>query len=217
MFAFNHTRNVLKNYSNKIHTKLTKVRKAPSYDTYLNNIQMVLRKYPLPIPSENNMSMIPDNILNQFVSHIPLIEDPDLGIRMKMIVWKTNSNIGLHYHNAEDCFFQALYPGMVQTLWDNSEFALITPVKHTEYSYISDIIGPHSITNTNTTNVSFHLYIRETFYVNNDGNCLKLPTTSNANTNTNSNSNSNNNGNVFNHSDPELVWYMHNYEDVHRV
>lgn len=115
-----------------------------------------LHTYPRPVPWE---CVYP-------VNSIPLLEDAQIGIYSKMIVWNPGVVQDTHFHPMEHCFFTSFHKGLthiVQGQSDTIEVSHPPRVIHPgRYEYIHDTIGPHRILNT-TENViiSYHLYIDE--------------------------------------------------------
>lgn len=149
----NRAQRILTNYSGVILSKI------PNKLQSLDAIYHTLIRHPL----EYHNTQIPVHSLIQDITHIPLIEDPHTQIRTKMIVWKPNSKSEIHSHFEEYCFFQAIYPLMRQEIYISNDplDTLSLEISNTQFSFISDEIGPHSMMNTDPqhTNVTFHMYV----------------------------------------------------------
>lgn len=93
------------------------------------------------------------------VIHVPLHENTDLKLRTKLIVWDPLSMIEEHSHEGENCFFQPFHGGLTQTVYQD-ELPITNGIRHTEFSFMNDNIGTHSVYNTlhSQSNTSFHLY-----------------------------------------------------------
>lgn len=111
-----------------------------------------------PIPSQLKKYRI-KTYSQQKVIHMPLHENPDLKFRTKLIVWDPLTMIEEHSHEGENCFFQPFHGGMTQTVYQD-ELPITNGVRHTEFSFINDSIGTHSMYNTlhSKSNTTFHLY-----------------------------------------------------------
>jgi hypothetical protein len=168
MLSLHNTQRVLHKYSRVIQSGLYGIKDLQSYTTQFECIKMLLYMNPVPNPKNYNLDTIPSDLMKDPVTQIPLIEDTDLNMRTKIIVWKPGAELDTHYHGGDDCFFQPMYPEMTQTIWQDRIMPITTLVHTHKYSYISDVIGPHSMINTHKynqrSNVSFHLYIGEDFY-----------------------------------------------------
>jgi hypothetical protein len=148
----------LTRYSKIIHSRIPGIFSNPRY---YNNIEYLSHfLYVCPIPSKVKMYNITPGLFKDPITHIPLHTNTKYNVRTKMIVWDPLAYMDEHSHGNEDCFFQAILPGMKQTIY-RDDYPDTMDVKTNEFSFINDTIGTHSIQNHlhSHTNVSFHLYI----------------------------------------------------------
>jgi hypothetical protein len=158
MRDFKKTFEYLKTYSKEIDLILPSTLVRKGHSDKIKAISFVL--YLNPIPIQVKKLNISPTLFTEPVTHIPLHVNKYYSFRTKMIIWNPLAYIDEHSHGNEDCFFQPIFPGMIQTLYQD-DFPITTFTKTNEFNFINDSIGTHSITNTlhSRTNVSFHLYI----------------------------------------------------------
>jgi len=148
----------LTRYSQMIHYHIPDILSNPRYYDNIKYLSHFL--YVCPIPSKLKNYNITPGLFKDPITHIPLHVNTKHNVRTKMIVWNPLAYMSEHSHGNEDCFFQAIHPGMTQILY-RDDLPVSTGVRTNEYSFINDTIGTHSIQNNlhSLTNVSFHLYI----------------------------------------------------------
>lgn len=122
-----------------------------------------------PIPREIGiLFQVPPGRRSENVTHIPLIEEHDIGLHSKVIIWDPLSKSDTHYHPSVHCFFTPIHNGLSQSILnedpvrESAKWAT-RPINTGQFLYIHDSIGAHQIINTSTTRsiASYHLYIRE--------------------------------------------------------
>jgi hypothetical protein len=165
MISLNRYVKVLSTYSKILQGGIYGIKNSPSNVSSHEYIKTLLYVNPLPNPVVYDIHRISPDILLDPITHIPLLEDTCLGIRTKMIVWAPGSESDIHHHNNEDCFFQPMYPNLSQTIYIKNENPITLMLHDNEFTYISDLIGPHSMKympdKSSKCNVSFHLYVRD--------------------------------------------------------
>ena len=195
MFA-NKVKGVMGTYSLRIHhmiRKLIEQKHSIPVETIQNGLRMN------PIPFEYELYMIPYTYeTSEMMTHIPLFEDPDIGVSSKVIIWNPLAESDTHYHPNVHCFFTPVRRGLCH-IENNTKKTELT--KRT-YTYIHDSIGPHRMLNSSSIypNVSYHLYIQE--------DTLVKHTHTHTHTNTSTPKGSRSiHTEAYPSGDPDLFWY----------
>ena len=128
------------------------------------------------------------------ITHIPLLDEPDIGVSSKAILWPPGSESDTHYHPHIHCFFTPIHHGLIHSVTlDGPYYGDSTRtgfnIHPGNYVYIHDSIGPHQLKNTSHTAsvMSYHMYLQdETSEPFSDKNTNSLSSSS---------------------ADPDLFWY----------
>lgn len=169
MLALKRTQNVFTKYSKNLYgvilDKKNLVKSSCSPHEYVSDI---LDSSLVPFPTDfileyqDYQHQYSENLFREPITHIPLLEDPNEEIRMKLIHWNPGACSHWHNHNGEDCWYRALYPGMGQIVHDENVCTFTANVPDNEFGFINDTIGTHKMYNESNSyvNLTFHLYMK---------------------------------------------------------
>lgn len=138
------------------------IREVIHKPSYQKHIDEILYDSNIPFPTNTiPQEQFIENLFCSSITNIPLFEDTNVGIRMKLIYWDPFTKSHLHNHNGEDCWFRALYPNMIQVITGSNICEETTSVPHNKFDFMNDDIGKYKMANTSIVNVNltFHLYI----------------------------------------------------------
>lgn len=153
----------LKQYSMKIH-RIARNAIQNDISEPIRHIQCGLWMNPI----HHNLIRVCGPITCNEIIHVPLLDEPDIGVSSKAILWPPGSESDTHYHPHIHCFFTPIHRGLQHSVTrddphygDSTRFGF--HIRPGNYVYIHDSIGPHQLTNVSSSKsvMSYHLYIQE--------------------------------------------------------